>query len=181
MIGGSLSRRYAKALFQLALAESREEAVAQEIGQFTGVLRDPALNTVLKNPAFALQSRKKIVAEIARNLQLSPLATRFLSLLVERDRLSYFPAIVERYRRLLDEKKGQAEARVVAASPLEESDLDRLREVLEKVSAKRIVIQQESDPNLIGGLVIQLEGKIYDGSVRAQLDKIKKQVEQAHS
>jgi len=176
MIRGSLSRRYAKALFQLAVAEHREEDVAREIEQFAGVFQNPALRTVLNNPAFAVQSRKNIVAEVARSLQLSPLIIHFLSLVVERDRLSFFPAMVERYRRLLDEKKGQAEARVIAASPLAQNDLERLREALRKLSAKQVVIQQESDPGLIGGLVIHLEGKIYDGSVRTQLENIKQRV-----
>jgi F-type H+-transporting ATPase subunit delta len=180
MIAGSLSRRYAKAVFQLALAQGTEEQIGSEIEQFAGALQNPVLNTVLNNPTFAVQSRKNITVEVARSLQLSPLAVHFLSLLVERDRLSFFPAIVERYRRMLDEKKGQAEARVVAATPLEESDLKRLGAELEKISGKRVVIHQETDPNLIGGLVIHLEGKVYDGSVRAQLEKIRKQVEQAY-
>jgi F-type H+-transporting ATPase subunit delta len=180
VIGGSLSRRYAKALFQLAVAERREEEVVREIESFAGALKNPVLNTVLNNPAFAVQSRKNIVVEVARSLQLSPLSIHFLSLLVERDRLSFFPAIVERYRRMLDEKKNQAEARVVAAAPLEEGDLQRLREALEKLSGKHVVIHQEVDASLIGGVVIHLEGKVYDGSVRAQLEKITKQVEQAY-
>ncbi|HEY3301907.1 MAG TPA: ATP synthase F1 subunit delta [Candidatus Binatia bacterium] len=180
MIGGSLSRRYAKALFELALAERREEEVGKEIESFAAAFQDPALNSVLNNPAFAAGSRRKIVAEIARHLQLSPLATHFLSLLVERDRLSYCPAIVERYRRLLDEKKGQAEARVIAAGPLGDGDLNRLRAALEKISGKRVVIQQETDSSLIGGVVIHLEGKIYDGSVRTQLENMKQRVERGY-
>jgi F-type H+-transporting ATPase subunit delta len=177
MIGGSLSRRYAKALFELALAERGEEEVGQEIERFAGAFQDPALSSVLRNPAFAVQRRRKIVAEVARYLQLSPHVTHFLSLLVERDRLSFFPAILERYRRLLDEKKGQAAARVIAANPLDEVDIKRLRETLEKISGKRVVLQQENDPSLIGGLVIHLEGKVYDGSVRTQLESMKQRVE----
>ncbi len=180
MIQGSLSRRYAKALFQLAVAESKEDAVAAELGRFVEAFANPELNQVLNNPGFAAHSRKNIVTEIARALELSPLVTHFLSLLVDHDRLSFFPGIVERYHRMLDDKKGQAEARVVAAGPLDESDLQRLRASLEKISGKKIVVQQESDPALIGGVVVQLEGKIYDGSVRAQLEKMKKQVEQSY-
>ena len=180
MIAGSLSRRYAKALFQLALAQGTEEQIGREIEQFAGAFQNLVLNTVLNNPAFAVQSRKNIVVEVSRTLQLSPLAIHFLSLLVERDRLSFFPAIVERYRRLLDEKKGQAEARVVAASALEDSDLSRLGEALVKISGKRVVVHQENDPSLIGGLVIYLEGKVYDGSVRTQLENMKQRVERGY-
>lgn len=180
MIGGSLSRRYAKALFELALAERREEEAGQEIERFAGAFQDPALNSVLNNPAIAVGSRRKVVAEIARHLQISPLVIHFLSLLAERDRLNFFPAIVERYRRLLDEKKGQAQARVIAASPVDDGDLNRLRAALEKISGKRVVMQQETDASLIGGVVIHLEGKIYDGSVRTQLENMKQRAERGY-
>jgi F-type H+-transporting ATPase subunit delta len=180
MIEGSLSRRYAKALFQLAVAENKEDAVAAELQSFAAIYAQPELNGVLNNPGFAAHSRKNIVAQIARSLQLSPLVAHFLALLVDHDRLSFFPGIVERYHRLLDEKKGQAEARVVTASPLDEAELKRLAETLGKISGKKIILTQESDASLIGGAVVHLEGKIYDGSVRAQLEKMKKQVEQSY-
>jgi F-type H+-transporting ATPase subunit delta len=180
MIEGSLSRRYAKALFQLAAAGQKDDAVGAELERFAEVFGQPELNHVLNNPGFAAHARKNIVSELARALELSPLVTHFLLLLVDHDRLSFFPGIVERYRRLLDEKKGQAEARVVTASPLEDAELKRLAETLGKISGKKIILNQETDATLIGGAVVHLEGKIYDGSVRAQLDKMKKQVEQSH-
>jgi F-type H+-transporting ATPase subunit delta len=180
MIQGSLSRRYAKALFQLAVAENKEDAVAAELARFAEVFAQPELNGVLNNPGFAAHARKNIVIQVARGLELSPLVTHFLSLLVDHDRLGFYPGIVERYRRMLDEKKGQAEARVIAASPLQDLDLKRLTEMLETISGKKIVMHQEADAGLIGGAVVHLEGKIYDGSVRAQLEKMKKQVEQSY-
>ncbi|HTM11004.1 MAG TPA: ATP synthase F1 subunit delta [Verrucomicrobiae bacterium] len=180
MIQGSLSRRYAKALFQLAVAENKEDAVAAELARFAEVFAQPELNGVLNNPGFAAHARKNIVIQVARALELSPLVTHFLSLLVDHDRLGFYPGIVERYRRMLDEKKGQAEARVIAASPLQDLDLKRLTETLEAISGKKIVMHQEADAGLIGGAVVHLEGKIYDGSVRAQLEKMKKQVEQSY-
>jgi F-type H+-transporting ATPase subunit delta len=180
MIEGSLSRRYAKALFQLAAAEGKEEEVGAEIERFANVFENAALSGVLSNPAFALQSRKNIVLELSRRLELSAPVVHFLSLLLERDRLSFFAAIAERYRRLLGEKKGEVEARVIAASPLETNDLDRLGEALEKLSGKRVVLHQESDSALISGLVVYLEGKIYDGSVRTQLEKMQERMERGY-
>ena len=180
MIEGSLARRYAKALFQLAVAENKEDAVAAELVGFTEVFAQPELNHVLNDPAFSRQRRKGIVSRIARELQLSPLVTHFLELLIERDRLGFLPAIVERYRRMLDEKKGQTEARVITPGALEAADLKRLGATLAKISGKKIILNQETDASLIGGAVVHLEGKIYDGSVRAQLEKMKKQVEQSY-
>jgi F-type H+-transporting ATPase subunit delta len=180
MIEGSLSRRYAKALFELALEEHREEEIGQEIDWFVTAYTTSSLPTVLNNPAFPLASRKNIVVEVSRGLQLSPLVVHFLSLLLERDRLTYLPSIASRYRLLLDEKKGRVEARVLAPVLLEAAMLEGLREALSRVSGKEVVLKEESDPGLVGGLVIQLEGKVYDGCVRTQLDKMKERVERGY-
>lgn len=180
MIEGRLSRRYAKALFELALEERREDEVGQEIDRFLTAYSGSSLPAVLNNPAFSLGSRKNIIIEVSRGLQLSPLAVHFLSLLLERDRLSYLPSVASRYRRLLDEKKGRVEAVVVAPDPLAAATLERMREALGKVSGKEVVLQQESDPGLIGGVVIQLEGKVYDGSVRTQIEKMRARTERGY-
>lgn len=180
MIEGRLSRRYAKALFELALAERREDEVGQEIDRFLTAYSGSSLPAVLNNPAFPLGSRKNIVIEVSRGLQLSPLGVHFLSLLLERDRLSYLPSVVSRYRRLLDEKKGRVEAVVMAPDPLAAATLERMREALGKVSGKEVILQQESDPGLIGGVVIQLEGKVYDGSVRTQIEKMRARTERGY-
>lgn len=173
MIGGSLSRRYAKALFQLAVEDHREEEIGQEIGQFVAAYTASPLITVLNNPAFGVRGRKNIVVQVAKGLQLSPLSIHFLSLLLERDRLTFLPSIVSRYHRLLDEAKGRVEAQVVAIGRLEEVMLEGLRQVLQRISGKKVVLHQETDPGLIGGALIQLEGKIYDGSVRTQLERMR--------
>jgi F-type H+-transporting ATPase subunit delta len=109
-------------------------------------------------------------------LQLSLLAIHFLLLLLERDRLAYLPSIAALYRRLLNEAQGRLEAKVVSAASLEPVTVDRLREVLHGISGKEIVMQQETDPALIGGVLVEFEGKVYDGSVRTQLERMKQRV-----
>jgi len=180
MIEGSVSRRYAKALFELAIEEHREEEIGREIDQFVTAYASSLLPTVLNNPAFSLASRKNVVVEVSRGLQLSPLMVHFLSLLLERDRLTFLSAIASRYRRLLDQKMGRVEARVVAPDPLEAATLERLREALGRVSGKEVLLKQESDSSLIAGVVIRLEGKVYDGSVRTQLEKMKERIERGY-
>lgn len=176
MIEGSLSRRYSKALFELARETEREESLGQEIETFLGAYSGSELPVVLNNPAFSLDSRKRILAQVTRNIQLTPLSEHFLSLLLERDRLSFLPSIVTSYRRLLNAAKGRVEAKIISATPLESAALERLVDSLRRVSGKDVVVHEESDPKLIGGLVIELEGKVYDGSVRTQLEKMTQRI-----
>jgi F-type H+-transporting ATPase subunit delta len=176
MTEGALSRRYGKAFFQLAEEEKREDAVGQEIEQFVNAYTSSALQTVLNNPAFDAERRKKILLEVAKALQLSSLSVHFLSILLERDRLNYLPSIGVYYRRLLNEKRGRVEAKVVSARDLDEAALTRLREALHGISGKEVILHQETNPELIGGLLVELEGKIYDGSVRTQLENMKQRI-----
>ena len=176
MIEGSLSRRYTKALFQLAREAGQEENVGQEVEQFNSAYANSELQAVLTNPAFAAETRKKILAQIMQGQQLSSLSVRFLSLLLDRDRMSHLPGIVSCYRRLLNEAKGRVEAKVVSARALEPAMADRVRGQLGAVSGKEVVLQQEIDPSLLGGLLVEIEGKVYDGSVRTQLAKMKQRI-----
>jgi len=178
MIEGKLSRRYATALFQLASESAKDEDVREELERFAAACGVSALSTVLTNPAFSLESRKRIVVQVADELKLSPLIIRFLSLLLDRDRLDHLQSIIVYYRRLQDAARGRVQAKVTAASPLSSEELERLRSMLKSLSGKEIVLEQEIDAELLGGLVVQREGKIYDGSVRTQLEKMEKQIEQ---
>jgi F-type H+-transporting ATPase subunit delta len=176
MIEGSLSRRYSKAFFELAQEQKQEEAIGQEIEQFLATYTNSPLPTVLNNPAFGMASRKKILVEVTKSLQLSLVSVHFLSLLLERDRLTYLSAIVSCYRRMLNAAKGRVEVKVVGASPLDRAMLERLRATLHVISGKEVVLHEETEPALLGGVLVELEGKIYDGTVRTQLENMRQRI-----
>jgi F-type H+-transporting ATPase subunit delta len=176
MIDGSLSRRYTKALFQLAQESQQEEVIGRELQQFYGAYRDSELQAVLTNPAVDLDKRNNILLRVTQMQQLAPLMVHFLAILLARDRLKYLPEMVSWYRRLFNDARGRVEAKAVAASPLELRMVDQLRQVLQGIVGKEVVLQQETDPSLIGGVLIELEGKVYDGSVRTQLEKMKQRI-----
>lgn len=176
MIEGSLARRYTKALFQLARDGGQEDAVGVEVEQFHADYNRSDLKLVLSNPAFAVENRKQILHQVAQSQKLSSLTVRFLSLLLERDRLGHLTGIVNCYRRLLNEARGRVDAKVVSATTLEPALVERVRGQLRAISGKDVILQQVVDPELLGGLQVELEGKIYDGSVRTQLEKMKQRI-----
>lgn len=176
MIEGRLSRRYSKALFQLAREAGLEGQIGTEIERFFAIYSDTDLQKVLTNPAFAIAARKTILKQVTAGQQLAPLAVNFLSLLLERDRLTELAGIVTSYRRLLNEARGRVEAKVVSATALDAALTEQLRQRLRGISGKHVVLQEATDPGLLGGLLIELEGKVYDGSVRTQLEKMKQRI-----
>jgi F-type H+-transporting ATPase subunit delta len=69
---------------------------------------------------------------------------------------------------------------VVSPGALDAALVEQVRERLRGLSGKDVVLQQETDPSLLGGLLVELEGKIYDGSIRAQLEKMKQRIARGH-
>ena len=155
---------------------ARYGCIGREIEQFFAVYSDSDLREVLTNPAFNLTSRRKILQQVTQAQQLSPLTVKFLSLLLERDRLAYLDGIVGSYRRMLNEAQGRVEAKVVSASTLDPALTEQLRQRLRAISGKDVVLQAETDQQLLGGLLIELEGKVYDGSIRMQLERMKQRI-----
>jgi len=180
MIGGTLSRRYAKAIFELAVEKKSEEEIGQEIERFLTAFVASPLEKVLNHRGIGLKNRKAILVETGKALRLSPVVVSFLCLLLECDRLRFLRFIAERYRRMLNEMKGRVEARAISAAPVEESVLERLRAVLKSISGKEVILEHGIDPGLIGGLVVEMEGKVYDGSVRAQLERMRERMERGY-
>ena len=176
MIEGRLARRYATALFQLAREAGQEEQVGREIAEFQLGYSGSELQGVLTNPAFAVDSRKRILIQVADAQGFSRLTAHFLSLLLERDRFGHLSGIVGSYQRLLNQAKGRVEAKVTSASPLETSHSERLVGTLRGISGKEVLLHKEIDPALIGGLLVELEGKVYDGTVSTQLEKMRERI-----
>ena len=176
MVEGRLARRYATALFQLAREAGQEEQVGGEIAQFQLAYGSSELYGVLTNPAFAVASRQRILTQVASAQGLSALTTHLLSMLLERDRLGHLPGLASSYQRLLNQAKGRVEAKVTAASPIETVHLERLLETLRRISGKEVLLHQAVDPALIGGLLVELEGKVYDGTVSSQLEKMRQRI-----
>jgi F-type H+-transporting ATPase subunit delta len=176
MIEGRLARRYSTALFQLARETGQEEPVGREVAEFNAAYIGSELHKILINPAFPADSRKRILIQVANSLGASVLTIHFLSLLLERDRLSHLAAIVASYRGLLNEAKGRVEAKLISATPVEPAHVERLLATLRTLCGKEVVLHQQTDPELIGGLRVELEGKVYDGTVSTQLEKIRQRI-----
>lgn len=177
MIEGKLSRRYARAIFELAAG--REEAIGAEVDGFLDSYEDPDLKKVLGNPAFDQDRRKDIVVEVAGRLGLSDLTTHFLSLLVTRDRLDGLPSIARYYHRLLDDAAGRVNVKVVVSQSLSDEQRKSLADVIGEMTGKTAILTEEVDPAIIGGIVVEVGGKVYDGSVRTQLESLGQSIERS--
>ena len=168
------SRRYARALLDVALAQSDAAALRRELEAATALLgANPELRQVLGNRALAAERKKKLALAIWTEPGASVIFRRLLSLLAERDRLELLPAIASAYRALLLAHQNVAAAQVVSAVPLEKEPLAALEAALRKATGRGVEIEANLDRELLGGILVKLGGRHYDGSVRGRLKALR--------
>ena len=172
----SVARRYAKALFGLAQEAGTLEATGTDLQRLAAVSADPGLKVVLSSPLLSVARRNELAQTIASELKLSDLLTRFVRLLADHQRLGVLRLIQIHYQRLLDESLGQARVLIRTASKLDPHQQNALVAAFSKLTGKRVLADIIVDPSLLGGVVVEVGGRVYDGSVRTQLDVLAKQL-----
>src|SRR5690349_15844801 len=122
MITGSIPRRYAKALFALAVEKGRVEAWSENLQSLgAAVEASPELKDVLQNPAYEREQRRAVVGRLAEAMKLDADPANLLYLLGDRNRLAALPFVVSAFRELADLELGRVRARVTSAVPLDEA------------------------------------------------------------
>ncbi len=169
MIGG-LAKRYARGLAAVARAEHHLEAVLAELEQVASTLAaNPVLANALASPILVAERRNALIHELARTLPLSATSSTLLSLLGDRHRLPELPRIVEALREIADIQAGRIRGTLRIARKIDDTQLAQLREALEKIRQRAVLLTVEVDPSLIGGVSLEMEGRVFDGSASAQL------------
>lgn len=174
MITGSLSRRYAKALFALGLETKTLELIGKDLAQLVEVYEQSMeVKTTLGNAIFPLSQRKHVVSSLCQKLTLTKSVERFALLLLERGKISSLFLISKQLQSLIQQQLGQLQVKVTSATTLEPMLEERLKEALHKVSAKTILIEKAEDPSLLGGIKLQLGDIVYDASILAKLENLR--------
>jgi len=168
------ARRYAKALFGIAREDGTVEEVGRELGALSELLEKNAeLRNVLFRPLHPVSERRAVLRRVAERLGASDSLQRFYAFLVDQRRLVDFDTIRGEFDRLAAEAEGRTEARVVSARPLGPKAQERLAAALSRRTGRRVSMTLSVDPELIGGVVAQVGGLVFDGSLRTQLATLK--------
>jgi F-type H+-transporting ATPase subunit delta len=172
MIVGAVARRYARAIFAVAEEEQSLEQTAAEL-QLLGVLaEDPQIAAGLANPLLSATDRRGLAGTIADNLKLSTTTRNFVSLLADHRRLNQLAGIARSFTRILDEQQHRVRATITSAVPLTDAQRQALVASFEKKLGRTVLAETQVDPQLLGGVLVDVEGTIYDGSVRTQLQTL---------
>lgn len=171
------ARRYARALLDVALQKGVAEPLRAELAAMADLIaghRD--LAGLLSNPAVSAERKRKLVSAVAARAQASDLLARLLALLGERDRLDLLSAIVAAYVKLWNAHRGVVAAEAVSATPLEETQARAVAGALSALTGREVDLAARVDPRLLGGMLVKMEGRTYDGSVRARLTELRRRL-----
>ena len=170
---GSLARRYARALLGLARETGAVAATGDELAATSATLADRALADVVLNPGIAATARRAIVGRVIDRLGSSAMVGNLVRLLADRDRLSLLPDIARAYEALVDRELGRARVTIRSATALSDAQRTRLETLARRLTGSQQVIASVTvDPGLIGGVVLDAGGTVYDGSVQTQLARL---------
>jgi F-type H+-transporting ATPase subunit delta len=172
----AVASTYARALLELAQERQQAEAVGHELAALGRLVEAvPMLDPFLADPSIKPHERSAVLERAVRG-KVSDLLWNFLGVLNRKDRSGWLTRIAAAYRDMLDEAMGRIEVAVHVAQELDPATLEEVRARISAALRKDARVKQTVEPALIGGIVVQIEDQLIDGSVRAQLDAVKRQL-----
>ena len=170
----AVSTRYARALVEVVTEPGSKIDAQQAMDQLRQVAAMIAgsddLRNALLSPAVS-PSRKRAV--IAKLINVDVKIRNFLYVVIDHRRVHEIPSIVEAFEVLLDEHLGFIRADVSSAQPLDERQKGALEAQLTRLAGKQAKLKFQTDPALVAGVVARVGSKVYDGSVRGQLERLR--------
>jgi len=166
-------REYGEGLYALCAEEHIERDALREVQALKASFRENEdFLRLLGNMTLSKEQRVAIVDDTLRG-SVHEYVLNFLKLLVERGAIHEFAECADAYRACYNRDHGVVEAEVTTAQPLNDGQRQKLIEKLQSMTGKEIVIKEKVDPSVLGGVLLQMEGKRYDNTVAHRLNAIK--------
>ena len=167
---------YGQSLYDLAAEEKADDQIMEELEAVRGILADnPDYVTLLCEPSIPGKTRIQLLDE-AFSGQIHPYLLNFLKILVEKGMLRGFSTCCNTFRASYNKDHNISEATVISAVPLTREQAGALQKKLEKFSGKKVLLTQKVDKKVLGGLSVEIDGKLFDGTVEGRLDELRRKV-----
>jgi F-type H+-transporting ATPase subunit delta len=167
---------YARSLLELATERNEAVPMAQDLAGLRQIVdENRSFQMFLADPGISIAERDQMIEHLFKG-RVSPLLENFLRVLNSHGRLGAIVHVVDAYDELLDEQTGKIEVDLTVAHKLEPAQLEQVRQRVSQALKKDAVVHQYVDENIIGGLVIRVQDKLIDASVRTQLAALRQQL-----
>jgi len=173
----TIARPYAKALFEIARDARDLGAWADALAVAADVVRDANVHAYLGRPDLDAAARAEFVARMCAGLAGAgrlgePAGRNLLAILSENDRLGVLPEIAAQFARLKAEAEKSVRARLTTAVAVEAAQVGQIAQLLERKLGRKVELELDVDPTLLGGAIVRAEDKVIDGSVRSRLQRL---------
>jgi F-type H+-transporting ATPase subunit delta len=176
MLTNKLAQTYAKALCDIAAEKEMLDKIEAQLKQIEAALKEnPELANLLYHPRVPAEAKKETLNSIFA-AELDEFVKNFLLLLVDKRREAALEPIIKEYVKLANEIRNIAEAEVIVAKEMSDQQKEALKEKLQKLTGKNIVLKISVDEKILGGAIVKIGDKLIDGSVIRQLKTLKSNV-----
>lgn len=177
MARSPVAQPYAKALLDIASQQGAVDKLRTELRTVSSLVeRSKDLSAAFSVPTVTVGECKAVIEAVSARLAVSPTTKNFLLLLADKRRLAYVRDIIAAYEEMADEATGLLRAHVYSPVSLSLEQRETLRQTLEKKLSRKVIIDARIDASLLGGLRVEVAGKIYDASVRSQLETLRDRI-----
>lgn len=172
------ANRYAKALFEVAIAEQNDLAqVDRDLQAVVAMLHgSPDLASAAVRSGVTGAARKSLMEAVAARMALSAPVAKLLVLLAESRKLNLMADLALAYRERLLTHQNIVRADVTSAAPLSPEKATALADSLSQLTGKRVELSMSVDPGILGGVIATIGSTVYDGSVRTQFARMRQQL-----
>jgi len=173
-ITSSFAGRYATALFDLAKETGAVDAVVADLATFDALIdAHEDMQRFVRSPVFSAEDQVRALQPILDKIGVKGLAQKFLLLVATQRRLFAVRQMVKDFRQLVDQERGVVRATVTLAETPSSKALDAIKASLKDVAGAGAEIDLEIDPEIIGGIIVQIGSKMVDSSLRTKLNGIR--------
>ena len=174
VITGEAPRRYAHALLDLAEESKSLKTVEKDLKSIKKMFTDSAdLRALVTNPVFATEDKVSALTAVMKKAGVSKLVIQFVGLVAQNRRANEIPAMIASFEDALAKRRGTQVAQVTSAAKLTAAQLTKLKAELKKTLGWAVDIETDIDPDLLGGFVVKIGSRLYDSSLKTQIEDMK--------
>jgi F-type H+-transporting ATPase subunit delta len=165
------------------LASLSDTRAAEDADRFLAVIRESIdesaeFRGLLFDPAVPRTTRKNVLRKLATDAGMPPEVGNFMATVVDHNRTTSLPSIAEVYHEVREQAAGIVPAEITTARPLADDLKERTLRALEQITGRKVRLTANVDPEILGGAVTQVGSTVYDGSLRSQLDRLRRKMSQ---
>jgi F-type H+-transporting ATPase subunit delta len=165
-------RMYARALFGAAQEADRVDAVAGDLAAIAGAMDEvPELRAFLRNPQIDPAGKADVLGQLMADAD--ELVRNFVRLVAEKGRAGELPEISTELEALVAQAQNRLAVELTTSYELSDAEAASIVQTIEKASGRTVDATRRVDPNLLGGLVLQIGSHRADGSVRGRLERLR--------